>query len=93
MVNLPPVVRFPTREPNEGGVVRKLREHDGLMTGDAAVGIQGEEQRGKDAALRGASDDSPGVKHIQLGELAAARRTHSCSSPWIFFMSCSLVVK
>ena len=45
MVNLPPVGGLiPTRdEPNEGGVVRKLKEFDGLVTGGAAVGVQGEE--------------------------------------------------
>ncbi len=39
MVNLPPVGRLiPIRdESNDGGVVRKLQELDGLMTGDAAV--------------------------------------------------------
>jgi len=34
-------------EPNEGGVIRKLQEFDRLVTGGAAVGLQGEEQRGK----------------------------------------------
>ena len=29
-------------------VFRKLQEFDGLMTGVAAVGVQGEEQRGKE---------------------------------------------
>ncbi len=55
MVNLPPVgVLIPTRdEHNEGGVIHKLQELDGLMTGGAAVCAQGEEQRGKNAALRG----------------------------------------
>ncbi len=53
MVNLPPVDRLiPIRdESNEGGVIRKLQELDGLMTGGAAVSVQGEEQRGKNAAL------------------------------------------
>ena len=42
---------IPTRdEPNEGGVVCKLQEFNRRVTGDAAVGVQGEEQRGKDAA-------------------------------------------
>ncbi len=55
MVNLPPVGRLiPTRdESDEGGVVSKLQELDGLVTGGAAVGVQGEEQRGKNAACRG----------------------------------------
>ena len=45
MVNLPPVSGLipPRDEPNEGGVVRELKEFDGLVTGGAAVGIQGEE--------------------------------------------------
>ncbi len=30
-------------EPTEGGVVHRLKELDGLMTGSAAVGIQGED--------------------------------------------------
>ena len=32
------------------------------MTGGAAVGVQGEEQRGKDAALRRSGADGPGVR-------------------------------
>ena len=45
MVNLPPVSGLiPTRDkPNEGGVIRELEEFDGLVTGGAAVGLQGEE--------------------------------------------------
>ncbi len=45
MVNLPPADGLiPTRdEPNEGGVVRELQELDGLMSGGAAVGVQGVE--------------------------------------------------
>ena len=49
MVNLPPVgIPIPTRDPpSEGGVVRKPQEElDRLVIGGAAVGIQGEEQRG-----------------------------------------------
>ena len=46
-------------EPNEGGVARKLQEFDGRMTGGAAVGVQGEEQREKDTALRGSGADGP----------------------------------
>src|SRR4029434_466346 len=54
---------IPTRdEPNEGGVVRELEELDGLVTGGAAVGVQGEEKRGKNAALRGTGADGPGVR-------------------------------
>src|SRR4029434_5972955 len=55
IVNLPPVGRLITTrdEPNEGGVVRELEELDGLVTGGAAVGVKGEEKRGKNAALRG----------------------------------------
>ncbi len=45
---------MPTRNgSDEGGVVHEHQELDGLMTGGAAVGVQGEEQRGKNAALRG----------------------------------------
>ena len=45
MVNLPPVGGLIAirNEPDERGVVRKLQELDGQMTGGAAVGIQGEE--------------------------------------------------
>ena len=44
MVNLPPVGGLiPTRdEPDQGGVIRKLQELDGLVTGGAAVSVQGE---------------------------------------------------
>ena len=48
------MVNLPTRDEG-GGVVRKLQELDGLMTGGADVGVQGEEQRGKNAALWGTS--------------------------------------
>jgi len=34
------------------------------VTGGAAVGAQGEEQRGKNAALRGTSADGPGVRDV-----------------------------
>ena len=66
MVNLPPVGRLITTrdEPNEGGVVRELEELDGLVTGGAAVGVQGEEKRGKNAALRGTGADGPGVRDM-----------------------------
>ncbi len=75
MVNRSPVGGLiPTRdEPNEGGVVCELQELDGLMTGSAAVGVQGEEQRGKNAALERTSADglrAGEVRHVQLGELA-----------------------
>ena len=52
MVNLPPVGGLVTRdESDEGGVICKFQELDGLMTGGAAVSVQGEEQRRKSAAL------------------------------------------
>ncbi len=35
-----------------------------MMTGSAVVGIQREEQRGKDAAWRGTGADGPGVRDI-----------------------------
>ena len=49
MVNLPPGGGLiPTRdESGDEGVVRELQELDGLVIGGAAVGVQGEEQRGK----------------------------------------------
>ena len=47
-----------------GGVVRELEELDGLVTGGAAVGVQGEEKRGKNAALRATGAYSPGVRDM-----------------------------
>lgn len=38
----------------------RLQKLDGQMTGGAAVGLQGEEQKGMDAALRGTGADGPG---------------------------------
>jgi len=60
MVSLPPVGGLVTirDKSNESGVVRELQELDGLMTGDAAVGVQGEEQRRKNTALGGTSAES-----------------------------------
>ncbi len=84
MVNLPPVGGLiPTRdESNEGGVVRKLQELDGLMTGGAAVSVQGEEQRGKNAALRGSGADGPRVRDMfpQLHMLPPVRQ-EVCDPP------------
>ena len=59
MVSLPPVGRLITirNESDEGGVIRKLQKLDGLVTGGAAVRVQGEEQRGKNAALGGTGTD------------------------------------
>ncbi|CAB1417436.1 unnamed protein product [Pleuronectes platessa] len=64
MVNLPPVGGLiPTREePNEGGVISELKEFDGQVPGGAAVGIQGEEKRGKNTALRGTGQKLTGVE-------------------------------
>ena len=61
MINLPPVGGLiPTRDDhNEGGVVRELKRLDGLVTGGAAVGVQG-----KDAALRGTGADGLGVRDM-----------------------------
>lgn len=42
-------VHLPFYDPIEGGVIRKPQELDRLMSGGAAVCIQGEEQRRKDA--------------------------------------------
>ena len=59
MVSLLPVGRLVTirNESDEGGVIRKLQKLDGLVTGGAAVRVQGDEQRGKNAALGGTSTD------------------------------------
>ena len=59
MVSLPPVGRLVTirNESDEGGVIRKLQKLDGLVTGGAAVRVQREEQRGKNAALGGTGTD------------------------------------
>ena len=59
MVSLPPLGRLVTirNESDEGGVIRKLQKLDGLVTGVAAVRVQGEEQRGKNAALGGTRTD------------------------------------
>lgn len=58
MVNLPPVGRLiPTRdEPSEGGVLCTLQELGGLVTGGAAVGVKGGDQRGKNTALKGTTE-------------------------------------
>ncbi len=66
MVNLPPVGGLiPTRdEPNEGGVIHKLRDLNRLMTGGAVVCLQGEEQRRNNAALRATGADGPGVRDM-----------------------------
>ena len=59
MVSLPPVGGLVTirDKSDESGVVRELQELDGLVTGGAAVGVQGEEQRRKNTALGGTSAD------------------------------------
>ena len=64
MVNLPSVGGLvPTRyESNDGGVVRELQKLDRLVTGGAAVGVQREEQRGKNTALVGTGADGPGFR-------------------------------
>jgi len=66
MVRLPPVGGLiPIRDDsNEGGVVCKLQELDGLVTGGAAVGVQREEQRGKNTALGGTGADGPRGKDV-----------------------------
>ena len=63
MVNLPSVGGLITLgdEADEGGVVRKLEELDRLVSGGAAVGVQGEEQWGENAALGGTGADGLGV--------------------------------
>ncbi len=52
------------------------------MTGGATVGIQGEEQRGKDAALGGTGAHGPGVRHVSPATHAASCQTGSqaCSA-------------
>jgi len=59
MVSLPPVGGVITirDKSDESGVVRELQELDGLVTGVAAVGVQGEEQRRKKTALGRTSAD------------------------------------
>ena len=48
------VVSLPARdESDEGGLVRELQEFDGLVTGCAAVCVQEEKQRRKNAASGG----------------------------------------
>ncbi|CAB1441388.1 unnamed protein product [Pleuronectes platessa] len=59
MVNLPPVGGLvPTRdEPNEGGVIRELKEFDGLVTGaaeeDEEGGLFSCERKPRDQDARG----------------------------------------
>lgn len=56
MVNLPLVgPLISTRD--EGGVIHKLQQLDGLVTGGAAVGVQVEEWREKNNTLRGTGAD------------------------------------
>ena len=75
MVNLPPVGGLiPTRdESNDGGVVRELQELDRLVTGGAAVGIQREEQRGKNTALGGTGADGPGFSVYPASRAASCQ--------------------
>ena len=63
-------------EPSEGGVICNLQELDGLMTGGATVGVQGEEKWRKDAALRGTGADCQGVGDVlpQLHMLLPVRQ-------------------
>lgn len=51
-------------EPSEGGVICTLQELGGLVTGGAAVFVQGGEQRRKNASFRGTSADGPGVRNM-----------------------------
>ena len=66
MVSLPPVggLVIIRDESDEGGVVRKLQKLDRLVTGGATVGVQGEEQRGKNTALRGLKAELKSTKRI-----------------------------
>ena len=84
MVNLQPVGGLiPTRDESyEGGVVREIQELDGLVTGGAAVGEQGEEQRGKNAALWGTGADGSRVRNVfpQLHMLLPVRQ-EICNPP------------
>ncbi len=80
MDNRPPVRRLilTRNEPSEGGVIRKLQKLDGLMTGGAAVGLQGEEQRGMNTALRGTGGNGPGGhRQVSLASHAASCHTGS----------------
>ena len=51
-------------------VSSELQELDRLVPGGAAVGVQGEEQRGKDAALRGTGAD--GQRRVSPASRAAS---------------------
>ena len=55
MVSLPPVGGLVTirDKSDESGVVLEIQKVDGLVTGGAAVGVQGVEQRRKNTALGG----------------------------------------
>ena len=59
LLHLPTVGGLVTiiNESDESGVVRELQELDGLMTGGAAVCVQGKEQRRKNTALGGSGAD------------------------------------
>ncbi len=92
MVNLPPVGGLiPTRdESSEAGVIHELQELDGLMIGSAAVGVQGEEQKRKKAALRGVRNMFPQLHMLppvrqevcnpETGRERGTRRHHTASS-------------
>src|SRR4029434_7252880 len=66
MVNLPPVSGLiATRDkPNEGGVIRELEEFDGLVTGGAAVCIQGEEERGRNSSCGAAGGNGCALRDV-----------------------------
>ena len=66
VTSFPPEIRLvPVRdEPNEDGVVCKLQAFDRWMTGGAGVGLEGEEQWGKDAHCF--LSDRKSVIHLQV---------------------------
>ena len=70
------------RKSDESTVVRELQELDGLVSGGATVGVQGEEQRRKNAALGGTNADGLGVGEVfsQLHMLLPVRQ-EDCNPP------------
>ncbi len=51
-------------ESRDGSVVCDLQELHRLMTAGAAVGVQREEWKGKNTALKGSCSDGPGVRDM-----------------------------
>ena len=51
-------------EAHQGGVIGKLEELDRGVEGNAAVGVQGEQEWGQDTALRGTGAGGPGAGYV-----------------------------